>query len=90
MKKLPKMAKLPTSAPRRKAPSPSSKQSKGSNVEGHSYSAETGQLTVTYRGGRSYRYDGVDPKTAEALEKSGSKGAFLHGSIIGKFSATKI
>lgn len=86
---LPKPKKLPTTA-RRKRSSPPAKPSKGSSIESHSYSAETGQLTVTYRGGRKYRYDKIDPDTAAGLDNSDSKGSYLHASIIGKFPHTKI
>lgn len=61
-----------------------------SSIEDHSYSPETGQLTVTFRGGRTYRYDGVPQEIADGLERTPSKGTFMHTSVIGKFSHTKI
>lgn len=61
-----------------------------SSVEAHDYSPETGHLTVTFRGGRRYRYEGVDQKTADGLRKSESRGSYLHRHVIGKFDATKI
>ncbi len=85
---LPKPKKLPTTA-RRKATA-TAKPSNGSSIESHSYSAETGQLAVTYRGGRKYRYDKIDPDTAAGLDNSDSKGSYFYASIIGKFPHTKI
>jgi hypothetical protein len=61
-----------------------------SNIEAHTYSPETGQLTVTYRGGRQYSYAGVPAEIADGLEKADSKGRFIHANIIDKFPATKI
>jgi hypothetical protein len=60
------------------------------NVLDHSYSPETGHLTVTFHGGRQYRYEGVDQKTADGLGSADSKGSFLHTHILGQFRATKI
>lgn len=60
------------------------------NIETHSYSPETEQLTVTFRGGRSYRYDGVDQKTAKEFASAGSQGGYMHRRIIGKFPHTKL
>jgi hypothetical protein len=61
-----------------------------SNVLDHSYSPETGHLTVTFSGGRQYRYEGIDQKTADGLGSADRKGRFLHSHVIGKFDATKI
>lgn len=90
MRKLPKPAKLPTAA-RRKAPAGVKTTARqGSTVETHEYSPETGHLTVTFRGGRQYRYSGIDKEMAQKFADAGSKGSFLHSSIIGKFDGTKI
>lgn len=77
----------------RKRPTPATKTTArraGSNVSGHEYSPETGHLTVTFHGGRQYRYSGVDKELAERFRDSSSQGSFLHSHIIGKFDATKI
>lgn len=72
-----------------KAPKhPARKQ--GSSVIAHHYDAKAGHLTVTYHGGRKYRYFGVDPQTAAGLAKAMSKGSFLHSSVIGKFRHSKL
>jgi hypothetical protein len=60
------------------------------SIEAHDYSPETGHLTVTFSGGRRYRYKGVDQKTAESFRDADSQGRFLHSHVIGKFDATKI
>lgn len=94
------MSKLrrPPSPPRmptkpRSKPIPAAKSTArraGSNVQGHEYSPETGHLTVTFHGGRQYRYSGVSKEIAERFRDSSSQGSFLHSHIIGKFDATKI
>lgn len=61
-----------------------------SQIEDHQYSPETGHLTVTFAGGRSYRYEGVSQDTADGLASAESKGRYLHASVIGKHSAVKI
>lgn len=60
------------------------------SIDAHDYSPETGHLTVTFRGGRKYRYEGVDQKTAEGFRDAESQGRFLHANIIGKFDHVKI
>jgi len=88
MKKLRTPPKMPTAHKRRttttRRPDP------GSNVEAHEYSPETGHLTVTYKGGRQYRYQGVPQEIADGLESAQSKGSYLHSSVIGKFKHDKI
>lgn len=79
---------MPTAHKRKAAPI--ANPDRGSSVEAHQYSPETGHLTVTFRGGRQYRYEGVDQNTADALGDAQSKGSYLQSSIIGKFTATKI
>ena len=87
--RLPKPRSLPTKA--RAKPKPSAARSgRHSNILDHEYSPETGHLTVTFHGGRKYRYEGVGKDVAEAFSGSESKGKFLHSSIIGKFDATKL
>lgn len=61
-----------------------------SSVLDHSYDPETGQLTVTYRGGRQYLYEGVPLEIAAGLDAAESKGRYLHRHVIDKFDATKI
>lgn len=90
MNKLPKPPKL-RSMPvthRRKKSAPA--KAAGSHIEAHDYSPETGHLTITFPGGRSYRYEGVDKETAAGLDGADSKGRYLASNIIGKFPHTKI
>jgi hypothetical protein len=88
LKKLPKPRSLPK---KHRAPTkPKTKALASSNVTDHSYSPETGHLTVTFHGGRSYRYEGVSKETAKGLEDAGSAGQFLNSHVIGKHHAVKI
>jgi hypothetical protein len=87
--RLPKPRSLPTK--HRAKPKPSAARSGAhSNILDHEYSPETGHLTVTFHGGRKYRYEGVGKGDAEAFAASESKGRHLHSHIIGKFDATKL
>jgi hypothetical protein len=61
-----------------------------SNIQDHSYSPETGQLTITYRGGRQYRYEGVSKEIAAGLDKADSKGRYMHAHVIDKHDAVKL
>ena len=91
MRKLPKPPKprsLPTK--HRKPVKKSAPSSSGSNILAHEYDPETNHLTVTFAGGRQYRYSGVSQEIASGLNKADSKGRYLHASVIGKFPATKI
>lgn len=89
MKKLPQPKKLAT-AHKTKARSSVVPAARTSNVEAHEYNPETGHLTVTFRGGRRYRYDGVDASTAKGMDDATSRGVYLHQRIIGKHDATKL
>lgn len=96
MRKLPKAprpAKLRTLPTKHKVPS----NSKGPrtaapthNIQSHTYSPKTGWLEVTFRGGRTYRYEGVSAETADGLDKADSTGTFLHANVIGKHKAIKV
>lgn len=87
LRKLPKPKKLAT---KHRAPSSPKAASRSSNIQAHEYSPETGHLTVTFAGGRKYRYEGVDAKTASGMDDATSRGSYLHSNVIGKFDATKI
>jgi hypothetical protein len=69
-----------------KAPKPARR----SNVTSHSYSPETGHLTVSYHSGRTYQYERVPQDIARKLGEHESPGSFLHAHVIGKFKATEI
>lgn len=91
MRKLPTLPKPPRLPTKARAPATKTTARRaGSNVQGHEYSPETGHLTVTFHGGRQYRYEGVDKELAEKFRDSSSQGSFLHSHIIGKHDATKI
>lgn len=89
-KRLGKMGTIKTIGSLKRRVAPSSKAARPSTVESHAYDPETGHLTVTFHGGRQYRYEGVDKATAQGFRKADSQGGYLHRHVIGKFSATKI
>jgi hypothetical protein len=86
---MPRIKTIATTA-RRKPPLKTKPAASSSGIEGHAYDPETGHLTVTFQGGRQYRYEGVDQKTAEGFRDATSQGRFLHANIVGKFDASKI
>lgn len=89
MKKIGKMGTAPTIKQLRRKPKAATPSPKSSNVQSHAYNPETQDLDVTFHGGRSYRYHGVQPDTAAGLDKAQSKGSFLHSSIIGTHDETR-
>jgi hypothetical protein len=90
MKKIRRIGKMRTiGSLKRKLPIKGT-SARGSGIEGHAYDPETGHLIVTFRGGRRYRYEGVDQKTAESFRDAESQGRFLQANIIGKFDHVKI
>lgn len=88
MKKLPRPRTLPKKhrTPVKAKPA----ANRPSNTLTHEYSPRTGRLTVTFAGGRQYRYEGVSAETAAGLESAVSKGGYLHAHVIGKHDAIKI
>jgi hypothetical protein len=86
---MPRMKKIRTinHAPLRK---PGPKPVTSSHIEAHEYDHAKKLLTVTFKGGRKYRYHDVDASTAKGLAKAPSKGSFMHASVIGKFRHDKI
>lgn len=63
---------------------------RSSSVQHHHYTPETGHLIVTFRGGRRYRYEGVDQETVDGLGAAESKGSFINSRIVGRFKATPL
>ena len=61
-----------------------------SNIDQIRYDGATMILFVAYKTGNCYNYPGVDMETFEALEKSPSKGKFLHQHVIGKCDAIPV
>jgi len=93
MKKLPALTKprKPPTRHRDKKPATSPKAPiRSQNLLDHSFDPETGQLTVTFAGGRRYRYAGIDADLFANFEGADSKSKFLSRSIIGKFDCNKI
>jgi hypothetical protein len=52
-----------------------------SNLAGYDYDAETKVLTVYFRGGRGYRYSGVEQEVVDGLEGAESPGKYFHARI---------
>lgn len=94
MRKLPAPKKLRSapkpSAKHRKPPKPSKGRTGRENILSHEYSPETGHLTVTFHGGRRYRYEGVRKEDAEAFASAESKGKHLRSHIIGKYDHSRL
>jgi len=90
MKKLPKPRKLQTLPRTHKVRRPVAVKASVPSIEDHSYDPETRHLTITFPGGRQYRYHDVSPETAKGLSDAPSKGKYLHSSVIGKHEAMRI
>lgn len=88
LKKAPRPRSLPKK--HRAKPKPGKASTRPTNILSHQYSPETGHLTVTFHGGRVYRYEGVGKDDAEAFAAAESKGRHLNAHIIGKFDATRL
>ena|ERR1700744_1782745 len=93
LRKPPRALTLPKT-PRRKL-GPSTAKQRSSSVEHHEFSPdenspETGHLTVTYRGGRKYRYDNVSAEHVKGMQDAVSLGTYLHQHIVGKHPVTKL
>lgn len=69
---------------------PKAARARGSSIDLHEYDEKSKSLTVTFAGGRKYRYEDVDARTAEGLANASSKGAFMRASVVGKFATTKL
>lgn len=75
----------------KRAPIKGSALAKGSShVESTQYDPDLGHLTVTFAGGRRYRYSGVSKETAAGIDTAESLGQYLHAHVIGKHDAIKI
>lgn len=91
MKRMPKMARIKTiQTTAKRKPQPKTARARGSSIELHEYDEKSKSLTVTFAGGRKYRYSDVDARTAEGLANASSKGAFMRASVVGKFPTTKL
>lgn len=94
MRKLPAPPK-PRTLPKTPMRKPTPPKQRSSSVEHHEFlpdenSPETGQLTVTYRGGRKYLYAGVGAHHVSAMKNAPSLGTYLHQHIVGKHPVTKL
>lgn len=80
MRKLPSLPKPRKPALKHRSPiKKTTARQPRENISAHEYSPETGHLTVTFGGGRKYRYENVSPDEAKAFADAPSRGRFLNG-----------
>lgn len=60
-----------------------------SNIEAHGYDPQGKVLAISFKGGSTYHYHGVQPHHAEGLAKADSAGSYFHNTIKDKFRHTK-
>lgn len=65
------------------------KQVKSSNVEAIGYDETKKRLTVVYKSGGTYHYEGVSPEAYAALEDADSIGQHVARHIKGKHAFTR-
>lgn len=58
---------------------------KSSNIDEVDYDVGKGRLTIKFKGGRSYHYNGVKQGTYDDFLKAESAGKFFYSKIKGKF-----
>ena len=61
-----------------------------SNLHAYEYDPATRVLTVRFRNGGVYAYDGVPADDFERFKSDKSLGSYLHQFIKGKYSARKL
>lgn len=59
---------------------------KSTSLTHHGYDPETKTLAITFRGGKTYRYEGVSPELYADMGKAESAGKFVATHIVGKFT----
>jgi len=52
-----------------------------SNIEAVAYDEETQELFITFKGGRQYKYTGVDSNEADSLSRADSAGKYVNDVI---------
>ena len=60
-----------------------------SNVLGIGYNKEKNVMRVSFKGGSSYRYFGVDEDLFLSVKNAKSVGSYLHHHVKGKFESVK-
>lgn len=63
---------------------------KSSSIEAIGHDPARARLTVKFKSGESYRYEGVSVEQHAKLLTAKSIGQHFHGNILGKFKATKL
>lgn len=61
-----------------------------SNIQGVAYNDDTQVLTVQFKSGGTYTYDGVSSEKADGFSSAESAGKYLHQNLKGQHIATKI
>lgn len=54
---------------------------RSSNLESYEYDAETETLTISFKSGSSYQYDGVPQAVVERLASAASPGKYFFAAI---------
>ena len=60
------------------------------NVLGSSYDAKSHRLSVTFKGMRTYVYEGVPKKIYTGLKNAASKGSFVNSNIAYSFEYRRV
>ena len=63
---------------------------RSSNLESYEYDAEEETLTITFKSGQSYQYDGVPQSVVERLASAASPGKFFYAAIRDSYSFTEV
>jgi hypothetical protein len=61
-----------------------------SNIARLQYDEETGELSVLFRSGKTYQYEGVDSDTWNAFTTAPSAGRFFNQEIKGKYKEQQV
>ena len=60
-----------------------------SNLMGGGYDPESRELRITFKSGKTYKYDGVPEGTVESLRSDPSPGSFFYRNIRDVFPTTE-
>jgi hypothetical protein len=61
-----------------------------SNIADYDHDPATGELIVTFKSGRRYKYKGVPTKVADGLQASLSPGRYVWDNIRGQYDAEEL
>ena len=63
---------------------------RSSNLDSYEYNEEQETLTITFKSGQSYEYDGVPKAVVERLASAASPGKFFYAAIRDSYSFTEV